>query len=781
MQKDERNQRRLTIGISRNSAIRLLAAFAGGMLIGRVNIEQVIYPFGIAYMLAAYRNAGVVNPYMAAGGVFSALALSAGGMQQPAYCFSVVAICAGLILMAGCLKLQESYWLCCGIAALAYLVGTLVFRLQMLLAVAASSLELIITILMILVMDKAFGALGNEERNRVYSDEQLISLCFCGLICIMGLGNLGLYGVYLREVLCACIAFTAGYTGGAAIGAAAGATAAFASTIAGTDGLYIGYMGILGMAAGICRNYGKWACAGGGAVAGALGAVYIGYGQISVPVLISIGIGTLLFLLLPGQLLNRLTEYVDVNMLQEQQWNLKQQRFRELTFGRLTEAAEIFSDAAELISETAEPEKIEKISYSIADIPDIACRGCTFYKGCWHEDFDHTYELMQNLYGVYREKGTVREKDLGRLAKKCLRVPRLLAAVREVYERFEINSHWEKRLAGSREAIALQMKGTSSVIQNLAKDIQKDIRFSRELQEAIRTECDKALLDVREVAVTSERGITRVDILIKTNRPEAAEYNALKATARACGQQLRRLSIPLRQDDKGKLWRLSFETARTFSVQIGAASTAKAGSEISGDAYSHEALKDGRYMLLLCDGMGSGVRAAKESRMAVSLMEDFYKAGFEEQAIIDIINKLLILSSSDDIYSTLDLAMLDLVEGTARFIKIGAPHSYVVGERGMRKLKAGSLPMGILEEYEPIIYEAKLEPGDTIIMFTDGIADLEDKDDDLHDAVRRAARLRNATEAAETILTAARQASGGLAGDDMTVLAARITKPINKI
>ena len=161
-------------------------------------------------------------------------------------------------------------------------------------------------------------------------------------------------------------------------------------------------------------------------------------------------------------------------------------------------------------------------------------------------------------------------------------------------------------------------------------------------------------------------------------------------------------------------------------------------------------------------------------------MEDFYKAGFEEQAIIDIINKLLILSSSDDIYSTLDLAMLDLVEGTARFIKIGAPHSYVVGERGMRKLKAGSLPMGILEEYEPIIYEAKLEPGDTIIMFTDGIADLEDKDDDLHDAVRRAARLRNATEAAETILTAARQASGGLAGDDMTVLAARITKPINK-
>ena len=60
-------------------------------------------------------------------------------------------------------------------------------------------------------------------------------------------------------------------------------------------------------------------------------------------------------------------------------------------------------------------------------------------------------------------------------------------------------------------------------------------------------------------------------------------------------------------------------------------------------------------------------------------------------------------------------------------------------------------------------------------------ADLEDKDDELHEAIRRAARLRNATEAAEMILTAAQQSSGGLAGDDMTVLAARITKPVNKV
>ena len=36
----------------------------------------------------------------------------------------------------------------------------------------------------------------------------------------------------------------------------------------------------------------------------------------------------------------------------------------------------------------------------------------------------------------------------------------------------------------------------------------------------------------------------------------------------------------------------------------------KEGS-VSGDAYSFEGLRDGRFMLLLCDGMGSGERAAR--------------------------------------------------------------------------------------------------------------------------------------------------------------------------
>jgi len=178
-------------------------------------------------------------------------------------------------------------------------------------------------------------------------------------------------------------------------------------------------------------------------------------------------------------------------------------------------------------------------------------------------------------------------------------------------------------------------------------------------------------------------------------------------------------------------------------------------------------------MLLLCDGMGSGKRAARESSSAVSLMEDFYRAGFDEETILNAINKLLILSSSDEIFSTMDVCMVDLLRGIAKFTKIGAPHSYLLRGEKAKKLQAGALPIGILDEFKPGQYTVSLEHGDLIVMFTDGIADLENAEESLFGFIMDAAKMRNVQEIADRILTSALAVAGGTAPDDMTVMVAR--------
>ena len=82
-------------------------------------------------------------------------------------------------------------------------------------------------------------------------------------------------------------------------------------------------------------------------------------------------------------------------------------------------------------------------------------------------------------------------------------------------------------------------------------------------------------------------------------------------------------------------------------------------------------------MLALSDGMGSGLRAAKESKTTINLLENFFEAGFNKEIALKTINSILMLRSSDEMFSTIDLTIFDKYSGEAEFIKIGAVSTFI--------------------------------------------------------------------------------------------------------
>ena len=55
-------------------------------------------------------------------------------------------------------------------------------------------------------------------------------------------------------------------------------------------------------------------------------------------------------------------------------------------------------------------------------------------------------------------------------------------------------------------------------------------------------------------------------------------------------------------------------------MQIGIARTNKADESVSGDSSLQTKLKDGKYLIALSDGMGSGPEARKSSQIAVKML-----------------------------------------------------------------------------------------------------------------------------------------------------------------
>lgn len=774
MQSRQEHQKKLEINITLKTAIYLAATFAGGFLVGRVRIGETIWPFGVAYVLAAFLNHNILNPYMALGGVLASMATYSLHMANAPYCFSVVATAAALMIVAQAVKLTPRVGLALAAAAISYIGCTIAFKLGLILPILSSLIEMLITFLMVVVFHTALR-LFSGRRRQVLSDEELISICFLGLLAVMGLGDFALFGIYLREAAAAYVSLFCAYIGGAAVGAGVGMCSALACVIVGTNPLAIAAYGVASLAAGACRKMKRVGVCLGFLITQAFFIFYICYGELRSISLIAMALAAAAFLVTPRAFVEKMAAYVDANLFWNREQALREERFRELTVGRLREISNVFQNTARVFGESAIKSREEgNIAYTMASIPEQACANCMFFRSCWDVHFDSTYELMQKLYAKYDSGKKLTERDLGIFSKKCIRAEKLIAAATLTFEKFNTNSKWEGKIAESRGMIGDQMIGVSRVIDSLLREVQVDIDFRDEMEDNIRLRLDEIGVPVKEICAEFSEGTLNVDLVVKgCGGKEACETKIRRAVSAACG-------MPMEKADGysscAKDCRLRYEQAKNYSLQTGIAMMPKDGSPVSGDTHSFEALKDGRYMMLLCDGMGSGERAARESRTAVTLMEDFYRANFDDKTILDAINKLLILSSSDDIFSTMDLCMVNLVEGRARFTKIGAPHSYIIGKNGMRKLDAGSLPIGILDDYEPVVYDLELEHGDIILMFTDGIADLETADDRLHQAIREAAEMRNADDIANHILSHAYAAYGAKAKDDMTVMVARVIK-----
>jgi stage II sporulation protein E len=233
-------------------------------------------------------------------------------------------------------------------------------------------------------------------------------------------------------------------------------------------------------------------------------------------------------------------------------------------------------------------------------------------------------------------------------------------------------------------------------------------------------------------------------------------------------------------DIKKGVCHVRFMEDRKLCITSGVAFRAKS-SRGSGDSYSTMELRNGSALLVLSDGMGSGERARRESAATVGLLEDFIESGFEKELAVKMINSVLVLKSSEESFSTLDICSVDLYTGEAEFIKIGAASTFLLRNGKVTVIRASTLPMGMLNEVDLEVSTRKLLHDDVILMVTDGVTDAVggkyDQEGWLTETLR-GCKYSNPQDVADFVLSEAERMSDGLPKDDMTVLAARVWERI---
>jgi serine phosphatase RsbU (regulator of sigma subunit) len=147
---------------------------------------------------------------------------------------------------------------------------------------------------------------------------------------------------------------------------------------------------------------------------------------------------------------------------------------------------------------------------------------------------------------------------------------------------------------------------------------------------------------------------------------------------------------------------------------------------VGGDFYDLLTLGNGRAAVILGDVAGKGIAAALLASMAQGVIHAQFNSGLSLPQVLTSLNLVLVEKSDDNRFITLFCALID-PDGTFSYINAGHNPAILVRANGQTDLlTTGSMLLGAFDFAEYEAQQTKLEPGDVLVIFSDGVTEAVD-------------------------------------------------------
>ena len=148
--------------------------------------------------------------------------------------------------------------------------------------------------------------------------------------------------------------------------------------------------------------------------------------------------------------------------------------------------------------------------------------------------------------------------------------------------------------------------------------------------------------------------------------------------------------------------------------------------QAGGDYYDFFPFEDGRWGILIADVAGHGAAAATVMAMLHAILHAYEGSGIHPHLVLEHANSRLVAAGLEGAFTTAFLAVFDPSNGEFQFSRAGHnPPRLKRGRTGevFALEEAGSLPLGVFEPLGGTSASIRLEPGDTVVLYTDGITE----------------------------------------------------------
>ncbi|MCB2156747.1 SpoIIE family protein phosphatase [bacterium] len=153
---------------------------------------------------------------------------------------------------------------------------------------------------------------------------------------------------------------------------------------------------------------------------------------------------------------------------------------------------------------------------------------------------------------------------------------------------------------------------------------------------------------------------------------------------------------------------------------------------VGGDFYRIEQIDEDRYGMILADVMGHGVAASLYTMHLRALWEQHRDLMPDPRTFFQRLNfGLKELVGEDHYFATAFYGVLNVATGELKYVGAGhpAPFLWRAAEDGhIEPLRTDGLPIGLLREFQYENHEMQLEHGDSLLLYSDGAAEVSNRD-----------------------------------------------------
>ncbi len=217
-----------------------------------------------------------------------------------------------------------------------------------------------------------------------------------------------------------------------------------------------------------------------------------------------------------------------------------------------------------------------------------------------------------------------------------------------------------------------------------------------------------------------------------------------------------------------------------MEVKLAVSKVNKYATSESGDSVEVIERPNGGISVVMADGQSSGKAAKQVSSLVVRKVISLLSEGVRDGAAARAASDYLFTERKGKVSATLNIASIDLQTATMVITRNNPLPVYIASNQELCTFDDECNPIGIYRDTRPLITELTLEPGLTVVLFTDGLVHAGSRSGDSLDiktileAYLEEAEQPNPQLLADQFLSAAMQLDRGRPVDDISVVVIQV-------